>query len=83
MRLSAGDKDNTLSQFRKTYEKSVSVGHKLDLLFHQIRVGLFHLNHDLVTRNIDKAKALIEEGGDWDRRNRLKVARLFEVIHFN
>ncbi|OQR77377.1 26S proteasome non-ATPase regulatory subunit 6-like [Tropilaelaps mercedesae] len=72
-----GDKEATLSQFRKTYEKSVSVGHKLDLLFHQIRVGLFYLDHDLVTRNIDKAKALIEEGGDWDRRNRLKVYQAF------
>eukprot|EP01136_Pigoraptor_vietnamica_P044899 Opistho-1_new@22192 len=27
----------------------------------------------LITRNIEKAKALIEEGGDWDRRNRLRV----------
>ncbi|XP_022645795.1 26S proteasome non-ATPase regulatory subunit 6-like [Varroa jacobsoni] len=72
-----GDKEATLTQFRKTFEKSVSVGHKLDLLFHQIRVGLFYLDHDLVTRNIDKAKALIEEGGDWDRRNRLKVYQAF------
>jgi len=72
-----GDKEASLTQFRKTYEKSVSLGHKLDLLFHQIRIGLFYLDHDLVTRNIEKAKSLIEEGGDWDRRNRLKVYQAF------
>ncbi len=27
----------------------------------------------MISRNLDKAKTLIEEGGDWDRRNRLKV----------
>jgi 26S proteasome regulatory subunit N7 len=31
---------------------------------------------DLLRRNIEKAEGLMEEGGDWDRRNRLKVAIL-------
>ncbi|GBN53468.1 26S proteasome non-ATPase regulatory subunit 6 [Araneus ventricosus] len=68
-----GSKEAALSVFRKTQEKTVSLGHRLDLLFHIIRIGLFYIDHDLITRNIDKAKSLIEEGGDWDRRNRLKV----------
>lgn len=68
-----GDKEAALTQFRKTYDKTVSLGHRLDLLFHMIRIGIFYLDHDLITRNISKAKSLIEEGGDWDRRNRLKV----------
>lgn len=68
-----GDKDAAIAAFRKTYEKTVSLGHRLDIVFHLIRIGLFYLDHDLITRNIDKAKHLIEEGGDWDRRNRLKV----------
>ncbi|XP_077541542.1 regulatory particle non-ATPase 7 [Haemaphysalis longicornis] len=68
-----GNKEAALTQLRKTYDKTVSLGHRLDLLFHLIRLGLFYLDHDLITRNIDKAKSLIEEGGDWDRRNRLKV----------
>lgn len=68
-----GDKDASISAFRKTYEKTVSLGHRLDIVFHNIRIGLFYLDHDLITRNIEKAKTLIEEGGDWDRRNRLKV----------
>lgn len=68
-----GDKDNAVNTFRQTYEKTVSLGHRLDIIFHLIRIGLFFMDHDLITRNIDKAKDLIEEGGDWDRRNRLKV----------
>jgi len=68
-----GDKAAAEVAFRKTYEKTVSLGHRLDIVFHLIRMGLFYLDHDLITRNIDKAKHLIEEGGDWDRRNRLKV----------
>lgn len=68
-----GDKDAAISAFRRTYEKTVSLGHRLDIVFHNIRIGLFYLDHDLITRNIDKARTLIEEGGDWDRRNRLKV----------
>ncbi|CAK9819917.1 26S proteasome non-ATPase regulatory subunit 6 [Anthophora plagiata] len=49
-------------------------------------------DHDHITRNIEKAKSLIEEGGDWDRRNRLKVyqgtyciagSEILEVLHSN
>jgi len=72
-----GDKEAALSAFRKTYDKTVSLGHRLDLLFHIIRIGLFYMDHNLIARNIDKAKALIEEGGDWDRRNRLRVYQGF------
>lgn len=68
-----GDKDECLSYFRKAYDKTVALGQRLDIIFNIIRVGLFYMDHDLITRNISKAKQLIDEGGDWDRRNRLKV----------
>ncbi|KAK8404243.1 hypothetical protein O3P69_000363 [Scylla paramamosain] len=68
-----GDKEEAIKAFAKTYDKTVSLGQRLDLVFHNIRLGLFYLDHSLITRNLEKAKSLIEEGGDWDRRNRLKV----------
>jgi len=68
-----GDREGALASFRKTYEKTVSLGQRLDIVFHLIRIGLFYMDHDVITRNIEKAKTLIDEGGDWDRRNRLKV----------
>ena len=70
-----GDKEGSLAQFRKTQEKTVTLGYRLDLVFHLIRIGLFYMDHDLITRNLEKAQSLIDEGGDWDRRNRLKVYR--------
>jgi 26S proteasome regulatory subunit N7 len=68
-----GDMEGSIAAFRKTYDKTVSLGQRLDIVFHLIRIGLFNMDHDLITRNIEKAKTLIDEGGDWDRRNRLKV----------
>ncbi|XP_065829724.1 26S proteasome non-ATPase regulatory subunit 6-like [Oscarella lobularis] len=73
-----GAKDDAISALRVVYEKTASVGSRLDLVFYQLRLGLFFMDDDLITRNIDKAKGLVEEGGDWDRRNRLKV---YEAIH--
>uniref|UniRef100_A0A8C1VTQ7 26S proteasome non-ATPase regulatory subunit 6 n=1 Tax=Cyprinus carpio TaxID=7962 RepID=A0A8C1VTQ7_CYPCA len=68
-----GDKEGALTAFRKTYDKTVALGHRLDIVFYLLRIGLFYMDNDLITRNTEKAKSLIEEGGDWDRRNRLKV----------
>jgi len=68
-----GDKEKAIQAFRETTEKTVGLGQKLDILFTLIRLGFFWNDDDLVTRNIEKAKSMIEQGGDWDRRNRLKV----------
>lgn len=50
-----------------------SIGTRLDALFTTMKGDLQELNYQEVAANLDKAKALIEEGGDWERRNRLKV----------
>jgi len=68
-----GDKEATVEAVRKTAEKTVGLGNKMDLVFLNIRVGLFFTDHELIKANIAKAKQMLEEGGDWDRRNRLKV----------
>ena len=44
------------SGLRKAFEKTVPLGQRLDILFHQIRLGFFFMDHDLVTRNLQKAK---------------------------
>ena len=38
-----------------------------------IRIGLFFGDRVGVKKSIDRAKTLVEGGGDWDRRNRLKA----------
>lgn len=72
---SIGDRDAALAQLKATFDKTVTLGNKLDILFHFIRIGLFYMDHELISENLDKAQKLMEEGGDWDRRNRLRVYR--------
>ncbi|EFJ29963.1 hypothetical protein SELMODRAFT_146093 [Selaginella moellendorffii] len=68
-----GEKELTLEQLKITEAKTVAVGHKMDLVFHTLRLAFFFLDCDLISKNIEKAKSLFEEGGDWERKNRLKV----------
>uniref|UniRef100_A0A0N5AFI4 26S proteasome non-ATPase regulatory subunit 6 n=1 Tax=Syphacia muris TaxID=451379 RepID=A0A0N5AFI4_9BILA len=67
-----GDKEEAVNAFRKTYEKTVGLGYRIDLVFNLIRLGLFFLDHQLINANIAKAKDLMEQGGDWERKNRLR-----------
>lgn len=41
-------------------------------------MGLFYGDKALVQKHIERAKTLVESGGDWDRRNRLKA---YEGLH--
>jgi len=52
---------------------TVASGQKMDLCFLTIRVALFFNDVKIAEAAIDKAKALLEKGADWDRKNRLKV----------
>ena len=55
------------------FEKTGVLGIKIDLVLAIIRIGLFFGDRVAVKKNIDRAKTLVESGGDWDRRNRLKA----------
>ncbi|EGF80192.1 hypothetical protein BATDEDRAFT_35114 [Batrachochytrium dendrobatidis JAM81] len=68
-----GDKEAALEAFRIAIEKTGPLGHRIDLSFAVVRVGFFFRDSELISKSIEKVKSLIEEGGDWDRRNRLKV----------
>ncbi|GLT29897.1 hypothetical protein SLA2020_047310 [Shorea laevis] len=68
-----GDKEKALEQLKVTESKTVAVGQKMDLVFYTLQIGFFYMDFDLISKSIDKAKKLFEEGGDWERKNRLKV----------
>lgn len=63
-----------------TTEKTVALGQRLDIVLTLIRTGFFYNDKDLVLRNLEKGQSLIEEGGDWDRRNRLKVYKAYYLM---
>lgn len=52
----AHTQENALEWYRRAFEKTVALGHRLDIIFALIRVGLFYMDHDVINRNIEKAK---------------------------
>lgn len=73
-----GSKEAAVSAYEMTRQKTVGAGERLDVVFALIRLGLFHSDLELIATNIDLAKTLVENGGDWDRKNRLKI---YEGVH--
>ncbi|GAA5905078.1 hypothetical protein JCM6882_002434 [Rhodosporidiobolus microsporus] len=68
-----GEKDDAVKAYNEAFDASAGKGTKIDLVLSIIRVGFFHGDFEIVTTGIERAQKLVDEGGDWDRRNRLKV----------
>ncbi|GAA5894965.1 hypothetical protein JCM8208_000075 [Rhodotorula glutinis] len=68
-----GEKDAAVKAHDEAFAKTAGKGSKIDLVLSIVRIALFHSDHDLVIASLDRAQKLVDEGGDWDRRNRLKV----------
>jgi len=73
-----GDKDKAIAALEDVFEKTGVLGAKIDVVLAIIRMGLFFGDKPLVKKHVERAKTLVETGGDWDRRNRLKA---YEGLH--
>jgi 26S proteasome regulatory subunit N7 len=71
--ISIGEKEVAYAAIDETLTKTVAMGPRLDLLLAKLRVGLFFDDLLLAKTEVERAKGLLEQGGDWERRNRLKV----------
>ncbi|CAG8557855.1 10456_t:CDS:2 [Scutellospora calospora] len=67
------DKEKAQAAYRVALDKTAGLGSRIDIIFSFVRIGFFFNDNDIISRNVEKARSMIEEGGDWDRRNRLKV----------
>lgn len=67
------NQEKAISNYEDVYEKTGILGTKIDLVLAIIRMGLFYGDKLLVKKEVERAKTLVESGGDWDRRNRLKA----------
>jgi len=74
-----GDKEAAIQAYQAAYEKTVGVGGKLDNILTVIRIAFFFDDKELAKKEIDRAKVELGKGGDWERRNKLKV---YEGIYF-
>ncbi|KAK4686560.1 26S proteasome regulatory subunit N7, partial [Tremellales sp. Uapishka_1] len=70
-----GDKTRAIPALETALAKTAGLGARIDLVLAMVRIGIFSSDHQLVISSIAQAADLIESGGDWDRRNRLKVYR--------
>ncbi|KAK3941670.1 putative 26S proteasome regulatory complex component [Diplogelasinospora grovesii] len=68
-----GDKEKAIAAYEDVFEKTGVLGTKIDLVLAIVRMGLFYGDKQLVRKHVERAKTLVESGGDWDRRNRLKA----------
>merc|ERR1740121_1063094 len=68
-----GDKDAAIAGYEDAFKKTVGVGGKLDNILTVIRIAFFFDDTELAKKEIDRAKVELGKGGDWERRNKLKV----------
>lgn len=67
------DREKAEEAYEKTFKVTIGVGQKIDIVLSLIRMGLTAMDYKFIAKNIARAKELVEKGGDWERRNRLKV----------
>lgn len=58
-------------------KKKCSTGKKIDATMEKAKMALFTMNTKELKEHVEEAKRLNDAGGDWDRRNRLKVYEAF------
>ncbi|KAG0158190.1 hypothetical protein PDIDSM_5703 [Penicillium digitatum] len=75
-----GDKDKAVESHEALLKKTGFLGTKIDLVMAMLRIGLFFGDLLFVNKTIERAETLVESGGDWDRRNRLKAYKGLHLL---
>jgi len=69
-------KAGAMEKYKKVSEmKLISTGQLIDLTLKQIILGFFWADYEYIEQCLEEGEKLMEKGGDWERRNRLKVYR--------
>lgn len=69
-----------MAAYEVVFENTGVLGTKIDLVLAIIRIGLFFGDKIFVKKHIERATSLVEGGGDWDRRNRLKAYKGLHLL---
>ena len=62
-----------IEKFKETISKTQSFNTKVDSLFEICHIGLLEKDLDILKEYLQKIKDLLKEGGDWEKKSRLKV----------
>ncbi|KAH9993861.1 PCI-domain-containing protein [Russula vinacea] len=75
-----GEKEKAREAQQLALEKTAGLGSRIDIVLTLVRIGFFFGDNQLISTNLTKADEFVEKGGDWDRRNRLKVYRGLHLL---
>lgn len=78
---SLGDRAAAVEAYKATEAKTAGSGNKMDLVFSQIRLSIFYDDWHDVKNLLARGKKLCDDGGDWERKNRLKVYQAVFAMH--
>jgi 26S proteasome regulatory subunit N7 len=66
-------KNEAIAEFKNVIEKTQSFNLKVDSVFEILHIGILNKDIPLLKENLDLLKKLLKDGGDWEKRNKLKV----------
>ncbi|KAF8820212.1 putative 26s proteasome regulatory complex subunit, partial [Cardiosporidium cionae] len=75
-----GNRKLAVESYEVVFDKTIGAGGRLDAILSLIRIGLFYGDMELTKKNVAKAKEELEKGGDWERRNKLKVYESVQLM---
>lgn len=64
--------------FREAYAKSGGASKKMELLFEIMLMNIEKFDIDALKKDVNTCKTLVDEGADWDKKNKLKI---FEGVY--
>ena len=64
--------------FREAYDMSGGASRKMEILFEIILMNLEKYDLDALKKDVATCKQLVEDGADWDKKNKLKI---FEGVY--
>ncbi|PFH32948.1 putative 26s proteasome regulatory complex subunit [Besnoitia besnoiti] len=68
-----GDLKQAVAAYEVAYQKTVGAGGKIDITLTLVRLGFVFSDNEMVKKYLAQAEEELEKGGDWERRNKMKV----------
>lgn len=66
-------KEESIVEFKKVIENSQSFNLKMDAIFEILHISVITQDIELMKEYIELSKKMLKEGGDWEKKNKLKV----------
>ena len=64
--------------FREAYDMTGGASRKMEILFEILLMNIEKENIPVISKDIDTCHKLVEDGADWDKKNKLKI---FEGVY--